>query len=69
MKTVERAKLGEHGSVKMACEMLDDCDRHTIYHLLAAGLVKGFKQQPDRKNSHWRIDLQSVWEYKQRQLG
>jgi hypothetical protein len=53
----------------MACKILDDCDRHVIYDLREAGLIKGYKQRLDRTNSHLRIDLLSVWEYKQRQLA
>ena len=61
-------KLRRWGSVQKACEILDGCDRQLIYDLVAIGAVKGYKLKPHRPNSHWKIDLLSVWEHKQRQM-
>lgn len=61
-------KLRRWGSVKKASEMLDGCDREVIYDLLTVGMVRGYKLRPHRANSHWKVDLLSVWEHKQRQL-
>ncbi|BCU76004.1 hypothetical protein [Luteolibacter sp. LG18] len=66
------AKLPRWGSVAKACELLDDCDRETIYILIKSGAIRGYKRRPDRENSHWRVDLLSVWHHKQsqfRQIG
>ena len=62
-------KLRRWGSVEQARKMLDDCDRETIYDLIAVGAIKAYKRRPHRANSHWRVDLLSVWEHKQRQLA
>lgn len=61
-------KLRRYGSVQQACKMLDDCDRVIIYNLIEVGSIRGYKRQPHRVNSHWRVDLLSVWEHKQRQM-
>ncbi len=60
--------LRRWGSVEKACSMLDDCDREVIYDLIHVGAIKGYKRRPHRKNSHWRIDLLSVWHHKQGQM-
>ncbi len=62
-------ELRRWGSVKQACEILDDCDRGVIYDLLAVKAVRGYKPRPNSSNSHFKVDLLSVWEHKQRQLG
>lgn len=61
-------KLRRWGSVEDACKILDNCDRETIYDLIHTGYVKGYKRRPHRPNSHWRVDLLSVWEHKQGQM-
>ncbi|RYD19911.1 MAG: hypothetical protein EOP88_17130 [Verrucomicrobiaceae bacterium] len=61
-------KLRRWGSVQAACRILDDCERHVIYDLVAAKSIKGYKLKPHVPNSHWKIDLLSVWEHKQRQI-
>lgn len=68
LATASGAKLRRFGNVKMACKILDGCDRHTIYCLKDAGLIRAYKQRSDRPNSHLRVDLLSVWEYKQNQM-
>lgn len=62
-------ELRRWGSVRQACKILDDCDREVIYDLIAVGQVRAYKRQPQRPNSHWRVDLLSVWEHKQRQMA
>jgi hypothetical protein len=62
-------KLRRWGSVQQACKILDDCDREIIYDLIRVDSIRGYKRRPHASNSHWRIDLLSVWEHKQRQLG
>ena len=62
-------KLRRWGSVQQACKVLDDCDREIIYDLISVGAIRGYKRRPHRSNSHWRVDLLSVWEHKQRQLS
>ena len=61
-------KLRRWGSVRKACQILDGCDRQVIYDLVAVGSIVGYKLRPHRANSHWKVDLLSVWEHKQRQL-
>lgn len=61
-------KLRRWGNVQKACEMLDDCDREVIYELIEVKAVRAYKKRPHRKNSHWKVDLLSVWEHKQRQM-
>lgn len=62
------AKLRRWGNVQAACKILDDCERHVIYDLVEAKAIKGYKLKPHVSNSHWKIDLLSVWEHKQRQI-
>lgn len=62
-------KLRRWGSVEQACKVLDDCDREIIYDLIKIGSIRGYKRRPHRPNSHFRVDLLSVWEHKQRQMA
>jgi hypothetical protein len=62
-------KLRRWGSVQQACKILDECDREILYDLITVGSVRAYKRRPHRPNSHWRVDLLSVWEHKQRQLS
>ena len=61
-------KLQRWGTVEKACAILDDCHREVIYDLIASKAVKAYKLKPHRPNSHWKVDLLSVWEHKQKQL-
>lgn len=61
-------ELNRWGGVANACKVLDDCDRHVIYELIEAGAIVAYKLQPHRANSHWKIDLLSVWTHKQNQI-
>jgi len=69
LTTREGARLQRWGSVKKACAILDDCDRETIYDLIASGQVAGYKRNPKRSNSHYRVDLLGVWHLKQEQIS
>jgi hypothetical protein len=62
-------KLRRWGDVRSACKILDECDREILYDLIAIGAVRAYKLRPHRPNSHWKVDLLSVWEHKQRQLA
>jgi len=62
-------KLRRWGSVQEACKILDDCDREVLYDLIATKQVRGYKRRPHRPNSHWRVDLLSVWQHKQNQMA
>jgi hypothetical protein len=62
-------KLRRWGSVQAACKILDECHRETLYDLIEVGAIRAYKLRPHRPNSHWKVDLLSVWEHKQRQLA
>lgn len=62
-------KLQRWGSVAQAGKILDECDREIIYDLIATKEIRAYKRRPSRPNSHWRVDLLSVWEHKQRQMA
>lgn len=62
-------KLRRWGSVQQACKILDDCDREVLYDLIETKQVRAYKRRPHRPNSHWRVDLLSVWEHKQSQMA
>jgi hypothetical protein len=40
-----------------------------IYDLIAVKAVRGYKLRPHASNSHFKVDLLSVWEHKQRQMS
>jgi hypothetical protein len=61
-------KLRRWGDIVAACKILDDCDRRVMYDLIEIGAVRAYKLRPHRSNSHWKIDLLSVWDHKQRQM-
>lgn len=63
------ASLERWGSVALACRILGGCHRETMYHLIRAGAVKGYKLRGDVANSHYRIDLLSVWRYRNGQMA
>ena len=68
LATGDGRRLRKFGSVQKACEIMDGCDRQVIYDLYHAGLIRGYKNNPTKKNSHLRIDLLSVWNHKHSQL-
>lgn len=57
--------LKRWGRVSEASRILG-CDREVIYDLVRAGLVEGYKLNPARPNSHFRVDLLSVWRHRER---
>jgi hypothetical protein len=69
LTTAQGSKLRRYGSVRMACRILDGCDRHTIYDLKEAGVIRAYKHKAHRRNSHLRVDLSSDnYKSPQRQL-
>jgi len=68
LRTREGKKLERWGRVKQARVILDNCSKQDIYDLIAAGFIKAYKRRPDRENSHWRVDLLSVWNHKNSQI-
>jgi hypothetical protein len=69
LRTADDRKLRRWGSVQQACQVLDGCDREVIYDLIAVKAVRGYKLRPHASNSHFKVDLLSVWEHKQRQMS
>ena len=67
--TKDGKRLDRSGSVARACAILDGCRRQELYDLIDAGLIKAYKLKPHRPNSHWRVDLLSVWRHKQSQYA
>ena len=66
--TREGKRLDRWGDVKKACAILDGCRRQELYDLIDARMVRAYKIKPHRPNSHWRVDLLSVWKHKQGQV-
>lgn len=62
-------RIRRFGSVAEACRILDGCYREDLTDLIKAGVIRGYKLKPHVRNSHYRVDLLSVWEHKQRQMG
>lgn len=68
LRSQEGKPLRRWGSVREAREMLWGMDRHALYGLIGAGEIAGVK--PGKaSNSHYRVDLLSVWRYKQSRLA
>ncbi len=57
---------GPEISAKKAAGMLGFRDVETISNLVALGKIRGWKPESVRGNAKWRIDLQSVLDYKLR---
>lgn len=68
LRTKNGARLTRWGSVEQACAILDGCDRQVIYDLAKTKEIRAYKRRPERPNSHWRVDLLSVWGHKQKQM-
>ncbi len=64
-----QANLRRWGSAREACRILDDCDVKLLYELIARGDIAAYKRRPHASNSHWRVDLLSVWKFKQSQIA
>jgi hypothetical protein len=69
LNTASGRKVDRFGSTKRACMILDNCDRQVIYDLLASGQIAGYKNNPAARNSHFKVDLLSVWRHKERQIS
>lgn len=63
-----RLLTGEEIGVKRAAKMLGYKDRESVYGLIQAGAIKGWKPESKGHNGKWRIDLQSVLDYKARRM-
>lgn len=63
-----RLCTGQEVGVQKVCGMLGFRDRETIYGLIDAGELRAWKPASKRGNGKWRIDLQSVLDYKARRL-
>jgi hypothetical protein len=63
-----RVCTGEEIGVQRACKMLGYRDRESVYRLILIGEIKGWKPDSVRGNAKWRIDLQSVLDYKTRRM-
>lgn len=73
LRTTTGRKLRRWGSVAQACRMLFDLRKGDLYLLIEAGEVEAVKRPPlpgkrDR-NQHYKVNLVSVWEYRQRVYG
>ncbi|MFU8894021.1 MAG: hypothetical protein ACNA8L_10370 [Luteolibacter sp.] len=64
----KRLCTGQWISARKAGEMLGFRDVETISRMVALGEIRGWKPASKRGNAKWRIDLQSVLEYKARRL-
>lgn len=62
----KRLCTGEEISAKKAMSMLGFKRVETISALVETGKIKGWKPESVRGNGKWRIDLQSVLDYKAR---
>ncbi len=62
----KRMCTGQEVDVQRACKLLGFKDRESIYRLIDQRELKGWKPDSKRGNGKWRIDLQSVLDYKAR---
>lgn len=62
------SRLRRWGSVGEMSRVLFGLERRACYYLIERGEVVGFKLGK-ASNSHYRVDLVSVWEYRQREFG
>jgi len=69
VKRKDGGSLRRWGTIDQACRMLDDCDRHDVYALIKSGHLLAYKLKPWAPNSKWKIDLLTVWQFKQSQLA
>ena len=63
-----RLCTGQEVGVKKVCGLLGFKDRESIYRLIELGQIQAWKPKSERGNGKWRIDLQSVLEYKAQRL-
>lgn len=64
----KRLCTGQEIHVQKACGMLGFRDRESIYRLIDSGEIRAWKPKSARGNGKWRIDLQSVLDYKAARL-
>ena len=64
-----RLCTGQEVGVQRACKLLGFRDREAVYRLIDLGEITAWKPDSRRGNGKWRIDLQSVLEYKARRLN
>ena len=63
-----RLLTGEEIGVDRAAKLLGSRDRESVYALIWAKRIRAWKPETRRGNGKWRIDLQSVLDYKARRL-
>jgi hypothetical protein len=63
-----RLCTGQEITARKAGQMLGFVDVATVSRLVAIGEIRGWKPESRRGNAKWRIDLQSVLEYKARRM-
>ena len=64
-----RLCTGQEVAVQRVCKLLGFRDRESVYRLIDQGELTAWKPDSQRGNGKWRIDLQSVLEYKARRLN
>lgn len=64
----KRLCTGQEVGVQKVCGLLGFRDRETVYGLIDQGEIVAWKPETARGNGKWRIDLQSVLDYKARRL-
>ena len=64
LKSEGGRRLQRWGSVRLAKRMLWGIGNSAVYELILTGEIKAIKKGRAR-NAHWRVDLMSVWAYKQ----
>ena len=69
LSTTHGTKVRRWGSVRQAAKVLGGCDRETIYVLIEAGVIAAYKLQPEKRNSHWRVDLVGCQRHRDGQLA
>jgi excisionase family DNA binding protein len=65
----KRLTDGREIGVGQAARMLGFKDRETVYRLIDLGEIKAWKPKSERGNGKWRIDWQSVVDYKSSRLA
>ena len=64
----KRLVTGQEIGVAKAAGMLGYRDKGSVYALLESGQIRGWKPKSKRGNARYRIDLQSVLDYKAARL-
>jgi excisionase family DNA binding protein len=61
VKIVDDRMIGIDEAAKILCFR----DKKSVYPLISAGIIRAWKPETRRGNGKWRINLQSVHEYKE----